>query len=409
MVNYLLIISIIYMSGSVIGWVTPIPLYAELLAIMVKSYQIVSGKIRVTKKNALLFTVVITSFFLNIFLLSGPEILWDRKTFFVDTTAVFLCAATIDYEEFKKKYINVIILISASSIFFLVLFYMGIKIGASLVDTGEAYYLMNPFFIYGWNTTTSAYFMKTMRNFATFWEPGCFQAWVNYALYLHLQEYLNNEKEHLKVTKRAKKRGLIITILLVLTIVSTKSTTGYVVLILNLFIFFTQKAGELRIKDAALLLLGIVGVVILLNSPTVINKFSGGSSSYISFVRRVTDQVEGVKAALYSPIWGLGMYSPLYYDVMKIHGINGNSSGLLRLLQETGLPFGIWFTYTQMKTNLTNYIFLHKRILTGAMICMMFLILFSTEPINYTGVFFMMVFDAQKEKVRKGRWDEKVN
>lgn len=395
MINYLLILSIVFMSGSVIGWVTPLPLYLECLTIAIKICQMTKKRYAVSKRNLMIFAFVVFIFAANLTILSGPSEFWNRKTLFLDFLAIFLCATTIEYEEYKEKYINVMFLISVISLIFWGLSLFRIQIGANIIDTGEAFYLMNPFYIYGWNTATSEYFMRTMRNFATFWEPGCYQAWLNLALFFLLQHDNKGTTNGIKEKRKTKWR-IIKGVVLGITIITTKSTTGYLMLIINFCIYYSQRIKSIRKKDVIFIALGIIAITGILASPIVVEKFSSSSSSYISYVRRLTDQVEGIKASLYSPLWGLGMYSTEYYDIMELYGINGNSSGILRLIQETGVPFGLWFTVTQMSTVIKQYNWIHKCILSQILICIMFLVIFSTEPINYTGAFFMMLFTTKK-------------
>jgi hypothetical protein len=141
---------------------------------------------------------------------------------------------------------------------------------------------------------------------------------------------------------------------------------------------------------------GVIFFAVLLTSSTIVDKFTYGTSSYVSYQVRLNDQIGGIKACLYSPIWGMGHNTDLYNNVLYSYGITGNSSGVLRIIQEFGIIFGVWFIVKQWNA----LIIYKKRIVAGIipqiLCCLFLLVMFSSEPIIYNPAFIILIYTLKR-------------
>lgn len=120
------------------------------------------------------------------------------------------------------------------------------------------------------------------RNQSIFWESGAFQAFLNIALFLEL--YVKKDKN--------KKYILIY----IITILTTQSTTGYIILILLVITKIIQKVSvNIKYLKTVLLLSVCIIPLIPIFSSVIIQKFSPDSANYSSFLRRYYDTVVDFK------------------------------------------------------------------------------------------------------------------
>lgn len=143
-----------------------------------------------------------------------------------------LCASFIDKHEFVRKYVNIIVFFASASLLF---FIIG-KIMPSIIyffpftrGEGSVDYYNAIIYVFMTAKGFSNLVMST-RNAGICWEPGCYQCFLNIALFF----LLDNREMFIK------KNYYIRMLILVITILTTQSTTGVLILIILLIAYFKQ-------------------------------------------------------------------------------------------------------------------------------------------------------------------------
>lgn len=404
MIEYILIATVILLSGSIWGWAIPaITVVQMILSLAYFLYKKGIHKMQIQKSNMVMVSFLLTVYIFNMIVLSKLNIFSKSNILILAAIiCLFFIAESIVQEVFVNKYINIIFVMSVMSLLFWALAIKGIMIAPMIVDPGNGnIYRMNLFYIYRAYSDISNLNEFNARNFGIFWEGGAYQAFINIALF-----WLIDQKQRVKyfIPKA---------IVFVLTIITTFSSTGYFILILNLLFYVHKSSGKLNFKKIIMLVSAIIVTIFILNSPAVVNKFSSDSSDYISYTIRANDNLNGVKVALYSPVWGLGYQSANYYSELESVGIKANSSGILSTAQEFGVIFMIFLVFTQCKN--FNATLSKKNLSTALIASMVLLLIFSSEAIMLNELFLLLAFhfafqNQPREKytaLRKGAFYEK--
>lgn len=221
-----------------------------------------------------------------------------------------------------------------------------------------------------------------VRNWGPFWEPGVFQCYLNIALlFLGIEEI------------KSKPRMLV----LIIAIVSTFSTTGFICLGgVLLIILFTEKPTEIQKNKLWIVMLFLIGVAVVIQNSSLreilFSKFTRTSSSFESFRSRYLSVCANLYVIKQSPIWGVGVsgISKLYGTFMNRLGIMvySNTNGLLLNFAAYGCVLGLLYTYGYFCfSKLCTQHIVNRLILFGLVL----LILFS-EPFLQSLLFNTIVF-----------------
>ena len=383
MLEYCAITTLLLLSGSIWGWYSSLVALvhlASILFLLIKK-EFLYKKRNLLKRNTVVCLIVVSVYALNIMAVSRDNPLSSWNVFLIIIGA-FLIANLIDKTDFINKYVNVITVLAAFSLIFWLLSRMGIVIGDRVVEPGNGeIYRMNLFYIYRDSVGVIESGLNR-RNFGIFWEGGAYQAFLNLAILFMVR--------FKKTLFRSVGQYWLKLLVLVMTVGTTFSTTGYALLVVDMVVYMlenSQKGSRKRYAIAGILV--VIGIVVI-NSPAVANKFNSSSDSYISYLIRVNDQLNGIKAMFVSPLWGLGFNSKRYTEVLLSYGIYANSSGLLIVAQQFGIVFALWFTFIQI-TSFNRFCEMNQWLskILGAvfLIC-----IFSTESLNQNGVFLMFLY-----------------
>lgn len=383
MLEYCAITTLLLLSGSIWGWYSSLVALvhlASILFLLIKK-EFLYKKRNLLKRNIAVCLIVVSVYALNIMAVSRDNPLSSWSVFLIIIGA-FLIANLIDKTDFINKYVNVITVLAAFSLIFWLLSRMGIVIGDRVVEPGNGeIYRMNLFYIYRDSVGVIESGLNR-RNFGIFWEGGAYQAFLNLAILFMVR--------FKKTLFRSVGQYWLKLLVLVMTVGTTFSTTGYALLVVDMVVYMlenSQKGSRKRYAIAGILV--VIGIVVI-NSPAVANKFNSSSDSYISYLIRVNDQLNGIKAMFVSPLWGLGFNSKRYTEVLLSYGIYANSSGLLIVAQQFGIVFALWFTFIQI-TSFNRFCEMNQWLskILGAvfLIC-----IFSTESLNQNGVFLMFLY-----------------
>jgi hypothetical protein len=214
------------------------------------------------------------------------------------------------------------------------------------------------------------------RNQGLFWEPGVLQIFLNLLFFLEVFIFKNNKKWML--------------LIMVIAILTTYSTTGFLILALQLLIYFK---GIIRKKPF------ILPIVILLFIPfiylmqaNVEEKLYGdrASSSQIRFF----DFFQQLLIIKENPITGLGLDDQIYAKsranyVLNMEGIEfnslekGSTNSVLFLFAAGGIPFSLFLLYSLYKQNIIKN---HKKLFFTLMILSLM-----GEPVFFKPFFLVFV------------------
>lgn len=393
MIEYVIVLTMVLVSGSIWGWAIPwinyilgILIICWFLYKKIISTSITGVKARVTKRNTIIFIFIFIVYLFNTALVShiNPLVIWQVL---LVITACYIICETIDQSTFWRKYINIVLILAVTSLIFWTLARFGIVISANIVEPGNGiFYLMNPFYIY---RDYSGYIDNGLnaRNFGIFWEGGAFQAFLNLALL-----FLIKEK---KIYQKKLCYFYIKAFILIITIVTTFSTAGYLLMIFNVYFYMIESTNaKLTKKKFYMIIAFIIMGLFIINSSAVTDKFSSTSDKYISYLIRINDNLNGIKAAFVSPILGLGFNSEQYTRILSFYDITANSSGLLIIIQQFGIPFGLWYTINQC-TIFAAY-FKDRKIFYKLLSCGFLLLIFACESLNQNAIFMLFAFHFVK-------------
>lgn len=233
----------------------------------------------------------------------------------------------ISFRKFTKIYTQIMLLEAAVS---LICFIWGDILGKSiplmhLEFNGLNGFYLTPFYTLGW-----ANIPVFGRNAGMFNEPGSHQIFLNFALLFLLCDDDNFDM------KSSKNRISII--LLIITIFTTLSTTGFIclgVVLLTVSLKKKENDRNIKLKLAVLVLLVILFVV---ESQTgVIQTKIAGRDSGGSFYTRYNDTLGGFASAFQKPIAGIGYFSANKTEALQQYGIVNISNGLASFAMNAGV------------------------------------------------------------------------
>ena len=292
---------------------------------------------------------------------------------------IFICAGilgsyiTTDY--FAKLYINILYIICLISLPCFLIAVFKPELAMSLCQSGYNWQVpvgYSFFYTWGWNGTIF------QRNSGVFWEPGAFQGFIMLAMLMLLY----------RVDKTTVQNRKLKFLMFILTLLTTQSTTGYILLVMLLV---TQWA---RIQDicgnvnivvrnifVAAIVIGAIGIII--SSGNISNKLANISTDSADI--RFSDFVGGSLMVLKGGLFGLGeTITRNYYRTLM--GVNVNDSvGLLAMTYTYGIIFAVWYLYTMIR-GIKNFFFINKKLDTLVLITI-FSILHLTEGLWWLPVY----------------------
>ena len=147
------------------------------------------------------------------------------------------------------------------------------------------------------------------RNAGIFWEPGILQAYLNILFFLEVSIFKRNKK---------------LLILIIAAILSTYSTTGLLLLMIQL-VYFLQKRFKKNIAIVLILVIGMPLYILLIANMN--EKIYGEGES--SFQKRLIDLTQPFFIALENPLTGVGLDIDSFQEVREEFYINSNLNNTL--------------------------------------------------------------------------------
>lgn len=312
-------------------------------------------------------------------------------------------ASGISSEKFKKIYINIMIFLSILSLICFGLLLLGVTLPGSFTINNSYttfYHVMG----YGADQEVRRY-----RNCGIFTEPGIYQMYLNFALLA-----LWSDKDI--TIKRAKKIFLLFSF----TLLSTKSSMGYLIFALVLLLYFVYRPDILNfrpIKKTHVLVLFAIGMVVV-----GLEEINGGFvTSFItstnSWSSRHDDTLLTLKIALDYPIFGIGLATdplPIWdiyyyrYESLRLYRgyQNAMSCGLGNYLCMGGIPFTLLYLVCVLKSYFQ--LFDVKDVFAKIILFAIVLLFVLEEPLMPTPFFLIGFFtcitwktQVKRENVRK--------
>ncbi len=288
---------------------------------------------------------------------------------------VLVLQSCIGYQTYMRLYTKVMLAEAAIS---LISFVIGDLLSLPLpllhyeVSSVNGFYL-TPYFTLGWLNIPVFH-----RNAGMFNEPGSHQIFLNFALL-----FLMSDETRMGMSKKKYRWAIA---LLIVTILSTLSTTGFICLgVVLLTVAFRIKGRKMArsIKMAAfigLILLFVIESVTGVVESKIIGRNSGGS-----FYTRWNDTFSGFEIGLESPIAGQGVFSERKAEILLEHRVQNISNGFAAFVMDTGLilpAVWLWLTYLGIRTK-----FAKERLLYVLGVFLLYFLCINTE-----GVFLNILF-----------------
>lgn len=386
--RWMLIFFMIALSGAV--YFTQIyRLYVTLAFLAVTVVTIVIENKRISRESMYItigfIVILMANYVVNANGMTFSNMI-DYCVLMIEIICVTGVTSIVSIDEFSEKYIRILEIIAIIS---LICFFIQIT-NTSLVNRLANTTILEGYSVSWFHTWGWTYIFN--RNSGPFWEPGAFQGYLFIAV-LFIMRNGNLEKRCPEL------------LLLMLTILTTKSTTGYILVgFLGAYfvLMYTQnsiKAGRVKVISlfwsVIFFVVIMAGLVLLMRSPIILNKFS---SSNESFSYRILHLTRSVSMVMEKPFIGFGMMSSSLLKVWEEFGIASNSAGLFVILQFFGLIIGI--AYISLSFFSTVKVFMP---LNGIFICICFSALHLTECLLTFPVYFGFVFFAinmEKTKIR---------
>jgi len=223
--------------------------------------------------------------------------------------------------------------------------------------------------------------MDIPRNAGMFWEAGILQGYLNLLFFLEISIYKRNKK---------------LLALIILTILTTYSTTGLFLIILQI-VYFTFKENNNKFK----VLLLIVPLYFLFNANMNEKIYGEGESS---FQKRLFDLTQPFFIAIANPLTGVGLDLDRFQEVREGFYINsdlnssfnqigieqkvettskGSTNSVMYMLAGMGFPIAFLFIY----------MFTKQQIITNDRL-MWFILIFvfvMSEPLLFRPFFFLFI------------------
>lgn len=345
-------------------------------------------KASVKKKNMWVAALIGAFFFVNlVYYLGDSPVYTGYISYLLRLIGTMIMCESIGYEDFSKRFISIISGISIASL----AVYIGfsyLKIIPGITEDGYYYMMYRVFRVYR-NYSGTMY-----RNASIFWEPGAYQLFANLAIAMIMR------KNGFIFSKKMSKTDWIRIAVLIISVVTTFSTTGYLMTCVVVGIPVVKSLGH--IKKSTKIIIGLpilvaLGYVIFIvaKSEVVTGKLMGNNTA--SYSVRSNDIIASIRMILTRPILGYGFGTEGMWAQLRMAGRTTytNSSGFLMAMSTFGVPFGIVY--------LKRILAYSKQYWTKGRIIFLILVLFSgfTEGFCFYPIYFSMLF-AFRERARKG-------
>ncbi|MFC4478240.1 hypothetical protein [Flavobacterium chungangensis] len=242
-------------------------------------------------------------------------------------------------------------------------------------------------FIFNYASSFNVLGIDIYRNQGIFWEPGILQIYLNVLFFI--TTFVRNSSFYRWLS--------------VFLIISTFSTTGLLLLVIQILVYYQKKIFQLNLGLKIFILVFSLPSLIYFLYQNLLDKISG--DSVISFDLRLFDLLTAFTYITHFPLSGIGLDVKNYtdqqskiaitnmpdftFDVSSTVGLRGNTNSLLMLVVSLGVPIALFCIYRLYKQRIIN----NKKKLFFLIVvisCM-------SEPL-ILGNFFMLLFLSSSYK-----------
>jgi len=338
--------------------------------------------------NLLTLVLIIISSIIITFVLNGDDKFSTYFSIILQFCSVFLCSLSIKYNDLIRIFIKIMIFLSIASLIFFAIQLINPSISYIFPQYQGNFQIYSNAFLYNYmlfNDSGQLFLMN--RNTGIFWEPGCYQAFLNVALFF----YINTCK---KEEQYLKPKNLIIVFLFIVTILTTKSTTGYaclaIILLMNVKFVFSSILHNKKIISTFIVSVTIIILIVVYKN----NLGSLIQDTFIKISSKDYMKGNGIIERL-----ALNKFKYLFTE-NKIHFFGISYHTLYSVYSESNiwnsiLEDTICLGYTFTAILLYGYIRLSKQLgIQGITLFIVFILSFSTEALFRSPLFLLLSFSG---------------
>lgn len=384
----LLITLLIYMSGSVFFTSFNYSQACLLVFSVVMFFYFTNEHKNILSNQIVVHFLLFVAFMLLTILLSAVTNYSSYIAIFLQLVMSYAFIAICDFDDFKKIYVKIMLILAVVSLpcFLIILINPTFMLlfPKTVGQVSTDYY--NAIIYVFQSAKGFSYFVPFQRNNGIFWEPGAYQAFLNLALLFLFSDY--NEDSN-------KKYYIISIFIFSLTIITTGSTTG---ILLLLFIVFSNfnKLNLIFSKRPLLMFLLVIAafaIIIYINREGLVldtllkkisNEFSNGT-----FLSRV--DIFDINILLNPSSW-LGM---------SFEKFSAQYGGAANSILHTAICLGIPFTTIL----LSMYYKFSRRVFENSSFVMVIslIIIFSSESLIWRPLFLILAWYGVSHNLTKNK------
>ena len=356
------------------------------LLILLLCYFLMIVVLKTTLIKINVYLILITTLLILVVMINPDMAISSFLVLIIRALIAVLFVSLIPFQAFVKCYVKIILFLSVVSWFSWLIILFDIQSFLPNFSPTDERIIRNFLFFGVWD---SFVVHQNFRNSGLWWEPGAFQVFVNLAFMF------------LIVTKSLNLKHFVIILITILTI---SSTTGFVVFFLLSCAYFYKKIKfSLSLINVLYLTVAIafLFIVIFLFSPNISEKFNSESGSFVSFLSRYYDYLISFNLFIDNPLLGYGFGSQLQiaipygelllgdyeYNLVKPTG----ADGLTMFVAQTGV-FGLLFLFLFV---FPKYMY-KQGFFAGLMFSMSLILMFNTENLTFTVIFMVLLLYSFK-------------
>ena len=328
---------------------------------------------RLTQRNTLVLAAV-GVFYLGNFFLSQGVAFSRYSMYFLRCVGTFFMVSALTRDEFEKTYTNTMVAVCAVCLILFALTQIT-DVSALYTDSIDGNHYIGLFKVLQYND----------RNSGIFWEPGAYQFFLNLALILLLKRNNFQFKAIFSVPS----------LLLIVSLVTTYSTSGYLTLLCVLMytMLRTYKGLSMQQRGALLLpMLVLVAVLVAytLNTEAIAGKFTDTNKSYDI---RTSDVVVSWRIIKSMPLWGYGIGSSAQLNLYQTAFATGvNSVGIASMAIMLGMPYIVFHVARMVHFIKVNYRDIWIPFAATLIISLI------TENFFFYSIYFLFLFNFRKKR-----------
>ena len=293
------------------------------------------------KKTVLWLMVLVVIFIGQYYTLGMIGFLASGNYIFKVLTGLF--AAFILRERFSYLYLRLMTVLTSVSLFFLLLNSIGINLPA-IITISEATdgVSVNSLIVYTQSAAAKIGESNFPRNCGMFWEPGAFAGYLLIVFFLYINELPTLWKTHRPSC-----------IILFLGLVSTFSTTGYILFAVLMLVFFIEKKINPLILSVVIAILAI-GAWWAFNSIEFLGEKIRTEYEYAMemdedeiYFSRMGSLVFDMQYIKMHPVFGNGLIDETRYvnHISYAENLHGFGNGFSGEIAYFGIPFMLFFLF----------------------------------------------------------------